>query len=94
MKPWLQAVMWTSLVVVGCTHAAFPPDVVDGIDPAFDFARWHAAPALTPPAKIQLGGRILEAQTIGDTVTIVAAELAVARFPPTARRRERARAPS
>ncbi|HKR78192.1 MAG TPA: Slp family lipoprotein [Nitrospira sp.] len=81
MKPWLHAVMWTSLAVVGCTQAVFPPDVADGIDPAFDFARWHAAPTLTPPAKIQLGGRILETQTIGDTVTIVVAELTVVRFP-------------
>jgi starvation-inducible outer membrane lipoprotein len=81
MKPWLEVLLCSSLAVVGCAPAVFPSHVVDGIDPAFDFARWQTAPALTPPAKILLGGRILETQTIGDTVTIVAAELAVVRYP-------------
>jgi hypothetical protein len=81
MKPWLKGLLWSSFAFVGCAQHVFPPDVVDGIDPAFDFARWRAAPTLVEPVQIQLGGRILETLTIGGTVTIVAAELAIVRFP-------------
>ncbi len=34
-----------------------------------------------PPTKIELGGRILEAQTIGGTMTIVTGQLPIVRYP-------------
>ena len=81
MKRWLEALLWTSIAVGGCAHQVFPPDVVDGVDHSFDFVRWRSAPRQTEPVKIQLGGRIVDTHTIGGTVTIVAAELAVVRYP-------------
>ena len=81
MKRWLESLLWTSLAVVACAHEVFPPGILSGVDPAFDFARWRTAPSQSQPVKIQLGGRILETQATGGTVTIVAAELAVVRHP-------------
>jgi starvation-inducible outer membrane lipoprotein len=74
-------VLWTWLAVAGCAHEVFPREVLKGVDPAFDFARWRTAPSQTQTVKIQLGGRILETQIIGGVVTIVAAELPVVRYP-------------
>lgn len=81
MKRWLEALLWTSIAVGGCAPQVFPPDVVHGVDHSFDFVRWRSAPRQTEPVKIQLGGRIVDTHTIRGTVTIVAAELAVVRYP-------------
>jgi starvation-inducible outer membrane lipoprotein len=59
----------------------FPPDVLKGADSNFDFPRWRMMPSQIQPTKVELGGRIVETQAIGGTVTIVTAQLPIVRFP-------------
>jgi starvation-inducible outer membrane lipoprotein len=81
MKCWLKAIVLTSLFCGGCAYDVFPPAVVNGIDPNFDFARWRMFPSEIQPTKVELGGRIIETQTIGGTITIVTGQLSVVRYP-------------
>jgi starvation-inducible outer membrane lipoprotein len=70
------------MALSACTsYKVFPPKVLDGVDPDFDFARWHMVPNQAEAKKIQLGGRILQAEANGDTVTIVVAQLPIGEHP-------------
>ena len=62
-------------------YQVFPPKVLEGIDPNFDFSHWQARPNQPERHKIQLGGRIVQSQTTGDGVTIVAIQLPIAEHP-------------
>jgi len=76
-----------ALLLAGLTFSAcastpvFPPDVVEGVDPDFDFARWRMLPNQAEAKKIQLGGRIVNAETKGDKVAIVVAQLPIVENP-------------
>ena len=59
----------------------FSPDVLNGVDPNFDFARWRMLPNQAEAKKIQLGGRIVQSETKGDRVTIVVAQLPIVEHP-------------
>ncbi|MGA6828958.1 Slp family lipoprotein [Nitrospira sp. NS4] len=78
----LGAVLFAGLALSACTaKAVFPPEVVKDVDPNFDFAHWRMLPNQAEAKKIQLGGRIVNAETKGDTVTIVVAQLPIVEHP-------------
>jgi starvation-inducible outer membrane lipoprotein len=52
-----------------------------GVDHDFNFARWRTMSSQMQPTKIELGGRIVETQAIGGTVTIVVAQLPIVHYP-------------
>jgi starvation-inducible outer membrane lipoprotein len=80
MKRWLVA-MVCLLLVNACKPSVFPFMTLQGVDPMFEFSRWRMDPNLSQRQKIQLGGRILQAGTEGDTLTIVTAQLPIAQNP-------------
>jgi starvation-inducible outer membrane lipoprotein len=65
-----------------CTPSVFPYKALEGVNPNFDFSRWQMLPDQSPQQKIQLGGRILHADTQGDTLRIITAQLPIAKHPP------------
>jgi starvation-inducible outer membrane lipoprotein len=69
------------LLSVACTPSVFPYKALEGVDPNFDFAHWQMLPDQGPQRKIQLGGRILRADTHADTITILTAQLPIANNP-------------
>ena len=64
-----------------CTPSVFPYGTLEDVEPNFDFSHWQMLPDQGPQRKIQLGGRILRANTEGDTLTIVTAQLPIAKNP-------------
>lgn len=72
----------TCLAFGACaSNTVFPPEAVDGVDPNFDFTRWRMLPNQAEGKKIQLGGRIIQSETKGDAITIVAAQLPIVEHP-------------
>jgi starvation-inducible outer membrane lipoprotein len=71
----------TSLMFGGCSHHVFPAEVLTGVDRDFDFSRWRLTPRQIQPTRVELGGRIIETQTIGGTITIVTGQLPIVRYP-------------
>ena len=81
MKSWLKVIVLSSLVCNGCAQDVFPPAALNEIDRNFDFARWRMIPSEVQPTKVELGGRIIETQTIGGTITIVTGQLPIVSYP-------------
>ncbi len=81
MRRWLPALFSSCCILGGCAPDIFPPAELKGVDRHFDFTRWRTVPGQIPPTKIELGGRIIETQTIGNTITIVTAQLPIVRSP-------------
>lgn len=75
------------LVLMSTTLAAcsaqgiFPPETLKGVDQNFDFAHWRMVPNQAEAKRIQLGGRIIQAETKGDVITIVTAQLPIVDHP-------------
>lgn len=63
------------------SHQLFPPEVMDGVDPNFDFSRWRVVPNQALERKIQLGGSIIQAEQKDSIVTIVALQLPIVEHP-------------
>lgn len=80
MKSLLLAVLF-SLIFGGCSYQVFPSEALEGVEHNFDFTHWRMVPSQVEPTRVQLGGRILETQTIGETITIVTTELPVVNYP-------------
>ena len=80
MKRLLQTLLF-SLICGGCSHQVFPSEVLEGVEHNFDFAHWRMVPSQVEPTRVELGGRILETQAIGETITIVTTELPVVHYP-------------
>lgn len=81
MKLRFLTIVFASLVSSGCVYDVFSANQLNGVERNFDFARWHTTPSQIPPTKIELGGRIIEAQSIGKTITMVAAQLPIVKYP-------------
>lgn len=74
--------LMTGLGLSACgSTTVFPPEVMKGVDPAFDFARWRMLPNQAEAKKIQLGGRIVSSETKGDKVIMVVAQLPIVEHP-------------
>ena len=59
----------------------FPSDVMEGVDPNFDFSQWRMIPNQALERKIQLGGSILQSEEKTPAVTIVATQLPIVQHP-------------
>ncbi len=59
----------------------FPPEVMEGVDPNFDFSRWRMVPNQALERKIQLGGSIMQSERKDGNVTIVATQLPIVEHP-------------
>ncbi|HLZ35351.1 MAG TPA: Slp family lipoprotein [Nitrospira sp.] len=83
MKSTPAVILLFACVGLGACTAprVFPPDVLVGVDPDFDFTRWRMMPNQAETKKIRLGGRIVQSDTKGDTVTIVVAQLPIVEHP-------------
>jgi starvation-inducible outer membrane lipoprotein len=64
-----------------CSTQLFPPEVMEGVDPDFDFSRWRMVPNQTLERKVQLGGSIIQAERKDSSVTIVATQLPIVEHP-------------
>ena len=74
--------MFGSLILSGCTpYRVFPPEVIEGADQNFDFTAWRLTPNAKTDRKIQLGGRVIQANTKDGTISIVAAQLPIVDHP-------------
>jgi len=62
-------------------YPVFPPKALEGVDPTFDFSQWRTGPNQPERHKIQLGGRIVQSNTKGNAVTIVAIQLPIVEHP-------------
>lgn len=70
-----------SALTACASHAVFPSEVLEGVDPNFDFARWRMLPNQAQAKAIQLGGRVVQSESKGNTVTIVVAQLPIVEHP-------------
>jgi starvation-inducible outer membrane lipoprotein len=73
--------LFVSLAGTACSPAVFAPETLEGVDPHFDFTRWRLVPNQAVGKKVQLGGRIIQSQAKGDSVTIVVAQLPIVHHP-------------
>lgn len=70
------------LLLAGCgTPQLFPDSIMKGVETTFDFKAWQATPSAYQGRKVQLGGRILDAQPTDDGVLIVAKQLPIVEHP-------------
>lgn len=83
MKVLLQSITFlVGLVLSSCTpYQVFPPEVMEGVDRNFDFSAWRLTPNAKTDRKIELGGRVIQADTKDGTVSIVAAQLPIVEHP-------------
>jgi len=59
----------------------FPKSVTDGVDTNFDFIVWRNAPNAKVDWKVQIGGKVLEAEPQGNQTIIIAAQLPIVEHP-------------
>ncbi|MFO0698211.1 MAG: Slp family lipoprotein [Nitrospira sp.] len=73
----------SSAVVSACSsvYKVFPPMVMEDVDRNFDFSGWRVMTDGSQSQKVQLGGRIVQAQAAGDTVMIVVSQLPIVDYP-------------
>jgi|RhiMetdeSRZDD1v2_1073273.scaffolds.fasta_scaffold383602_1 starvation-inducible outer membrane lipoprotein len=68
-------------MVSACSPSVFPYKALDGVNHDFDFLSWQLLQDPTPQQKVQLGGRIVQAEMKEDMVTITAAQLSIPNDP-------------
>jgi starvation-inducible outer membrane lipoprotein len=70
------------LSVTACSPVQlFPKDVSAGVDEHFDFTAWRNIPNATTGQKVQLGGRIVQADQRNGEVVIVTTQLPIVERP-------------
>jgi len=78
----MATLLLASLGLSACMpYRVFPPEVLEGVDPNFDFARWRMMPNQAEARKIQLGGLILQAEVKDGSVAIVTTQLPIVESP-------------
>jgi len=77
-----------SLALGACAaEPIFPPEVMDGVQPTFDYKTWrlatsgHSESSTAPWLKIQLGGRIVAVEKKGSSLLIAAEQLPIITHP-------------
>ena len=79
---WAMTLLAIVLGIGACSHPKlFPSEVMEGVDPNFDFSRWRMVPNQALERKIELGGSILQADRTDGSVTIVAKQLPIVEHP-------------
>ena len=68
-------------LVSACSPSVFPYKALDGVSQDCDFAGWQLLQEPHPQQKVQLGGRIVQAEMKNDTVTITATQLPIPKDP-------------
>lgn len=68
-------------LVSACSPSVFPYKALDGVNQDFDFAGWQLLQEPHPQQKVQLGGRIVQAEIKDDMVTITATQLSIPKNP-------------
>jgi starvation-inducible outer membrane lipoprotein len=70
------------LGIAACSsYQLFPAEVMDGVDPNFDFSQWRMVPNQALERKIQLGGSILHSERKDGNVTLVVTQLPIVEHP-------------
>ncbi|BFU92336.1 MAG: hypothetical protein NTAFB01_35230 [Nitrospira sp.] len=77
----LVILLWTMVSACATSYEVFPATVMKDVDRHFDFSRWRTATDESETKKVQLGGRIVQSQVSGDTVTIVVGQLPIVEHP-------------
>ena len=76
------AILLCSLLISACAPTqVFPPNAMEGVDKDFDFTAWRMVPNSKAGRNIQLGGRILQAETKEGGVVVVVAQLPIVEHP-------------
>lgn len=83
MKSAVVTVILSACIAVSACSSprVFSPEVMEGVDPNFDFSRWRMMPNQAAEKKILLGGRIIQAEPKSDQATIVLAQLPIVEHP-------------
>lgn len=81
-------VMRTGLTLAFCltlgacsSMTPFPPYVLKDVDTAFDFNAWRAAPSVNEGRKVQIGGRVIQAEWTDRGTVIVGMQLPIVDHP-------------
>nr|MBI3614065.1 Slp family lipoprotein [Nitrospirota bacterium] len=70
------------LALGACTaREVFPPDVMYGVPPTFDFKAWRQATSSEGGRKVQLGGRIVASEQTSNGILIVGQQLPIVNHP-------------
>jgi starvation-inducible outer membrane lipoprotein len=70
------------LTVTACIPLdLFPTDATDGVDKDFDFNAWRNMPNAKTGQKVQLGGRIVQANGTNGNLTIIVTQLPIVQQP-------------
>ncbi len=84
----MRSLLRASVVAVLCVLSVacapvqlFPPAVMEDVDKDFDFVAWKSIPNATVGRKVQLGGRIVQADLKGEEIIIVAVQLPIVEHP-------------
>jgi len=62
-------------------RAVFPPQALQGVEQDFDFNAWRAAPQVNQGRKVQVGGRIVQAEVEEGGTLIVGIQLPIVQHP-------------
>lgn len=83
MKLRIRGILLLSCIgLISCAaNTLFPADVLEGVDPNFDFTRWRMLPNQAEAIKIQLGGSIVQSDTKDDRITVVVTQLPIVNHP-------------
>ena len=70
------------LCLGACTpYQLFQPEIMQDVDSNFDFTAWRATPTAHMGHKVQLGGRIVQADAVENGVMIIAEQLPIVNHP-------------
>jgi starvation-inducible outer membrane lipoprotein len=76
------SIIFACLLLGACgAPQLFPKSVTDGADTNFDFIVWRNAPNAKVDRKIQIGGKVLGAESQGNETIIVAVQLPIVEHP-------------
>ena len=75
-------VLGICLIVISCAPGnLFPTDVTGGVNNDFDFTAWRMRPNAKVGQKVQLGGRVVQADIKDGTLIVIATQLAIVERP-------------
>jgi starvation-inducible outer membrane lipoprotein len=77
----LLVLSWVLASACTPTYKVFPSKVMEDVDRNFDFSRWRMMTDWSESKTVQLGGRIVQSQVSGDTVTLLVGQLPIVDYP-------------
>jgi hypothetical protein len=75
--------VWLScaVLIIACSPQLFPSRIMDGVETDFDIQAWRTSPTVTAGRKVQLGGRIVQAESMEQGWPIIAEQLPIVEHP-------------